>query len=105
MVKPNKCSVSIALARATIDPKATMAMTISNIGFTISVGGDFTVCGSPDCLDVDRLGCHIFAPCDTSGSLARIGHARGDVESSIIPRESITASLAGRRRSKAAVPA
>src|SRR6516225_2097198 len=62
-------------------------------------------CGSPDCLDVDRLGCDIFAPCDTSGGLARIGHARGDVESSIIPRESITASLAGRRRSKAAVPA
>src|SRR5262245_61199201 len=43
MVKPNKCSVSIASAFATIDPKATMAVTISNIGFTISVVGDFTV--------------------------------------------------------------
>jgi len=43
MVKPNKCSVSIPSARATIDPKATMAVTISNIGFMIFVLGDFTV--------------------------------------------------------------
>ena len=42
MVKPNKCSVSIGSARATIDPKATMAVTISNIGFMISLLGDFT---------------------------------------------------------------
>ena len=34
---------SIASPRATIDPKATMAVTISNIGFIISVLGDFTV--------------------------------------------------------------
>jgi len=46
----------------------------------------------------------IFAPCDTSCGLARIGHARDDVENSIIPR-CITASRAGRHRSKAAAPA
>jgi hypothetical protein len=46
--------VSIASARAMIDPKATMAVTISNIGFMISVLGDFTV---------DRQG-------DTFGGLA-----------------------------------
>jgi hypothetical protein len=43
MVKPNKCSVSIASARATIDPQATMAVTISDNGFMISVLGDFAV--------------------------------------------------------------
>jgi hypothetical protein len=36
--------------------------------------------GSPDCVDVDRLGCDIFAPCDTSCCLARIGPARCDVD-------------------------
>ena len=46
----------------------------------------------------------IFAPCDTSCGLARIGHARDDVENSIIPRF-ITASRASRRRPRAAAPA
>jgi hypothetical protein len=41
VVKPNKCSVSIASARATIDHKAYDAV-ISNTGFVNSGLGDFT---------------------------------------------------------------
>jgi hypothetical protein len=79
VVKWSKCSVSIASARTTIDHKAYDAV-ISNMGFVIL--GDFTV-------DRQATGwrsarCDIFAPCDTSCGLARIGHARGQVEDSII---------------------
>ena len=99
VVKWSKCSVSLASARTTIDHKAYDAV-ISNMGFVNSVLGDFTV-------DRQATGwrsarCDIFAPCDTSCGLARTGHARGHVENSIIPRKFITASLAGRHRSKAA---
>jgi len=96
--KPNKCSVSIGSARATIDGRDDQQHRLH----------DFPPrrfhCGPPGCLDLDQLGCDIFAPCDTSCGLARTGHARGDVENSIIPRF-IKASRAGQHRSKAAAPA